>query len=667
MPDAPAISSPEVDLEHPWLGLAPFTEDLRAYFYGRAAEIDELLRRVERKTLTLLFGKSGLGKTSLIQAGLFPQLRREGFMPIYVRLDFAPAAPGLTTQVKTEIAGALAAAESSVGPPSPEETLWEYFHRRDGGLHTNAGEAAMPVLAFDQFEEIFTVGANKQGGRSKFTEFLSELSDLVENRPPEALEDSLGKNPEEADRFDFTQAPYRVLISLREDYLANLEDLRAAIPSLIENRMRLTHMNGDQALEAAVRPGRGIVQPDVGRQIVRFVAGADRQGADVSDAKLSVDPALLSLVCRELNCERIERGQAEITADLLAGSSNEILRDFYERCMTDQPAAVRAFIDEELLTESGYRENIALERAEKMLSLRGASVSAIDQLVNRRLLRIEERLGVRRVELTHDVLTQTVQTSRDRRRAQEALDRERQRAERLRAEQLAQRRKQRVTAGVACLLALTLIATIWGGYYALVQEHKTCYRRFEKRLGFPVGITPISEAEARRLPVSFFIVHKGIMRDGWKLRWKPAFRMVAVNGHLEYTTDHGVGTYLWYEHEAGDLQAIQTQQTAESLGLHRVCQWEFVSDAQGNIAYERGLDRDGRMVWGLVYSPGGFDTRPTRLARFVGPDGFSQLQRGSSAEYVEIHYDKDGCRNASCSVMPGICRRLGLTAPLERR
>ena len=277
-----------------------------------------------------------------------------------------------------------------------------------------------------------------------------------------------------------------------------------------------------------------------------------------------------------------------------------------------------------------------------MLRPRGAPVSAIEQLVNRRLLRLEERLGVRRVELTHDVLTQTVRTSRDRRRAQEALDRERQRAEQLRAEQLAQRRKERVTAGVACLLALALVATIWGGYYAFVQEHKTYYRDFTKVLGFPVGIAPISEADARRLPLSILIVNKGIARDGWKIRWKPAFRMVAVNGHLEYTTDHGVGTYLWYGDEAEDPQAIQTKQSAESLGLHRVCQWEFVPDAHGNIAYERGLDREGRMVWGLVYSPGGFDSRPTRLARFVGPDGFSQLQRGSSAEYVEIHYNNEG-------------------------
>ena len=220
--------------------------------------------------------------------------------------------------------------------------------------------------------------------------------------------------------------------------------------------------------------------------------------------------------------------------------------------------------------------------------------------------------------------------------------------ERLHAEQLAQKRKHRITAALACLLALTLIATIWGGYYALVQEHETYYRSFAKRLGFPVGIEPpISKAEAKRLPVSFRLVHKGVTREGWKLRWKPAFRVVAVSGNLvnenlEYTTQHGIGTYLWSGYEREGPQAIQTRLKAASLGLHRVCQWEFVSDAQGKIAYERGLDRKGRMVWGLVYSPGGPDSGLTRLARFVGPDGFSQLQRGSSAEYVEIYYDKNG-------------------------
>ena len=52
-----------------------FTEALRGYFHGRDEEADELLRRVQRKDLTVLFGQSGLGKSSLLQAGLFPKVR----------------------------------------------------------------------------------------------------------------------------------------------------------------------------------------------------------------------------------------------------------------------------------------------------------------------------------------------------------------------------------------------------------------------------------------------------------------------------------------------------------------------------------------------------------------------------------------------------------------
>ena len=64
-----------LDAENPWPGLMPFTEATRAFFHGRDAEAAELLRRVRRERLTILFGQSGLGKTSLLFAGLFPRLR----------------------------------------------------------------------------------------------------------------------------------------------------------------------------------------------------------------------------------------------------------------------------------------------------------------------------------------------------------------------------------------------------------------------------------------------------------------------------------------------------------------------------------------------------------------------------------------------------------------
>ncbi len=88
-----------IDAERPWPGLLPFTEDARMFFHGREAETDELFRLIEREPLTVLFGQSGLGKSSLLNAGVFPYLRRAGYLPVYMRLSLDAAAPELIEQV----------------------------------------------------------------------------------------------------------------------------------------------------------------------------------------------------------------------------------------------------------------------------------------------------------------------------------------------------------------------------------------------------------------------------------------------------------------------------------------------------------------------------------------------------------------------------------------
>ena len=80
----PILDGPDsaaVDRNNPWPGLAPFTEAQREFFFGRDTESAELLRRVRGRPLTVLFGQSGLGKTSLLCAGLFPRLRDEDLKP----------------------------------------------------------------------------------------------------------------------------------------------------------------------------------------------------------------------------------------------------------------------------------------------------------------------------------------------------------------------------------------------------------------------------------------------------------------------------------------------------------------------------------------------------------------------------------------------------------
>jgi type II secretory pathway pseudopilin PulG len=453
MKDAPPLAT--VDAQNPWLGLVSFTEETRGYFHGREEEAAELGRRVQRKLLTVLFGQSGLGKTSILQAGLVPRLRPEGFCPVYVRLDYDPSSPPPAEQIKralflaTEAAGAWTQSGAAVAG----ETLWEFLHHRDDVLKDTSGRTLIPILIFDQFEEIFTLAQSDDAGRRRAQEFLADLADLVENRPPVALEGRIERDETDAARFDFARADYRILISLREDYLAHLEGLKSQMPSVTQNRMRLARMTGAQAVSAVLAPAPHLVSEAVAEAVVRFVAG----GADL--ARAEVEPSLLSLICRELNNTRLAQGHAEISADLLAGSRDTILSEFYERALADQPPGVRVFIEDEMLTDSGFRESIAEERVRKGFAAAGASPEALATLVNRRLLRVEDRLDLRRVEITHDVLCSVVAASRGVRREREALeDSKRQLALQREREAATQRALTRARLVAAVSIALMLVA-----------------------------------------------------------------------------------------------------------------------------------------------------------------------------------------------------------------
>ena len=147
-------------------------------------------------------------------------------------------------------------------------------------------------------------------------------------------------------------------------------------------------------------------------------------------ATLRIEPALLNLVCRELNERRIAIEAKQIDAQSVASNREQILENFYERSLDDQAPELRRFIEDKLITVSGFRNSEAYDNA---MGIRGISAEALGSLVQCRLLRLEERDGVKRIELIHDVLTGVVRKSRDQR---QALEKQRQaEQERFEAEQ----------------------------------------------------------------------------------------------------------------------------------------------------------------------------------------------------------------------------------------
>jgi tetratricopeptide (TPR) repeat protein len=410
-----------IDASNPYPGLQAFGERDQAYFHGRAREREELFTLVRREVLTVLFGRSGLGKTSLLNAGLFPLLRQGDILPISIRLDLTPGKADLVTQVRAVCAAALRVQDVDARPPAEGETLWEYFHQTPWWSRRN--QLLTPLLVFDPFEEIFTLGRRDE----RVEPLTAELADLIENHIPAPVRERVARTHEELS-FSYERPKVRVVLSLREDFLPQLEGLRPRIPSLARNRYRLLHMDGHQALQAILKPGGSLVGEEAAREILRVVAGASRDdragvlGAPLAAAddleEMEVEPALLSLFCRELNDRRKQRKLPEITVELVQAAHGEILSAFYDRCMTDIPGPVRIFVEERLLTGSGFRQSMPLEEALRAPGVTGESLA---KLVDRRLLRIEERLGHRpHVELIHDVMTRVIRESRDRRRARVA-------------------------------------------------------------------------------------------------------------------------------------------------------------------------------------------------------------------------------------------------------
>jgi WD40 repeat protein len=499
--------------DNPWLGLASYGEGDSSFFFGRSHETRELLRLVEDEMFVLLYGISGLGKTSLLQAAVVPELRENNFLPIVIRLAHGDTAISLSSG---PLAALREAAGASSQTSSQTDTLWEYLHHNRHQFWSARQNPLIPVLIFDQFEEIFAAGRATEERRVKSEEFLKELSDLIHNRPPVKFQQRVENNETNSDDYNFDPVPVRILVSLREDFLPQLSEYRQrGFPTLLRAAIRLRPLSLQAARECIERPAPELLEPGVAERLVTFLAGAGETASHASELALEngqqtdgsgivaavdkgkhIESALLSVVCRELNNERQRRGLSTIDDSLLRLSQEQILTDFYERSFQGINPALRDFVERELVSPGGYRDSRALDDA---LSRLGIERSEIDQLIDRRLLHYHDREdGQRRIELTHDVLTGIAGRSRDFRRARESEELRRQ-AE---ARELMTRRQLHRThlllVGMGVLLVCAIVACVWAlrAQYDSNQSRKRLVT-FNEQLKAKTNMAIEAEAKAK--------------------------------------------------------------------------------------------------------------------------------------------------------------------------
>jgi tetratricopeptide (TPR) repeat protein len=441
------------EVRHPY-PLSSFTDtDIdRSLFLGRVRETGKLLEKVLTSDLVLLIGRSGLGKTSLINAGIMKPLREQHYFPVVCQLihNCEQSPPELIRSRVLEAARKFAVEAEG---PDGSRSLWEFFYET---TFRQGSQRLRPVLILDQFENLFSRIASEPGREQEWQQRLvDDLADLVRHRVPEHLKTSyleaLDKLPEEGDErrklinllYEGGGPDIKVLISIREDSLAELEALRSKIPAIFSNCIGLEPLTAEQAREAITVPAERAALVGMSPfkfedraldEMIAFLSLDRRTGKPRAGA--SIEPAQLQILCYELSVQRLKKGASIIRSLDLGGTGGmlRVMKRFYDRTLRRFPRvrfgwstrawrpsltnfivahrprkAISRLCEYGLITRTGYRNSLILDDIQRRF---GVSETNLDKLVEFALLRSERRLGTVFYHLVADTLIEPLRRIR---------------------------------------------------------------------------------------------------------------------------------------------------------------------------------------------------------------------------------------------------------------
>ena len=395
---------------NPWLGLTSYEFEDSYKFFGRSVESGQLSDAIKNNTVTVIYGPSGSGKTSIIKAGIFPKLIQEYYFPVYIRLQHNSNI-NYSGQILKAIEDAALSKNIDIENVcdfdeivNEKDSLWVYLHTHN--FWSTDNYPFIPLLVIDQFEEIFTLNQNI----AKISDFFNLVDDLYDHLPPPDVQ-SIVESSESYIPF-LTDVKYKLILSLREDFLARLEDYSRDIPILRKNRFGLKAMNGQQAYEVITNPVPGLVDDHVAIKIIQKVSGYHHEIIKEKLSDISVETSILSLFCSELYKRMNDASMQVISGDLVDTSGDNIIEDYYISSVNSVSRRTVLYLEDNLLTKSGFRNTIALEDAID----HGVDKRDIGELQNKRLIRIEIINGTERIEYTHDILCRVAKERRNKRR-----------------------------------------------------------------------------------------------------------------------------------------------------------------------------------------------------------------------------------------------------------
>ena len=433
---------------NPYVGPRPFERTARDQerFFGRDQETQEIVSLMFSHPLVLIYAQSGAGKTSLFNARIAPTLEEQGFEVLPLTRVLGSIPEGIEPQAIENLYTfyALLRLQQAEADPvgyDPATLLDKSLTAFLGERSRPTSEAERPVpraIIFDQFEELFAFYPVRW--RQQQEGFFRQVAEALED-------DSL----------------LRVVLVIREDYLAQLDPFARLLAEGLRIRFRLERLREDAARQAIEEP---LVRLETGRSFAPGVAeglvkqllkvkrlGPDREVVEVEGSY--VEPVQLQVVCSRL-WDRLLPGETVITRDHIVrfGDVDEALSEFYERAVrlvveedatgegkrdttlakwpgspltlskrlraANREARLRTWFETELVTPEGTRGTVFQGPKETG----GIPNPVVKKLDDFHLVRSETRAGARWYELTHDRFIQPIQESnriwRERRRRRQS-------------------------------------------------------------------------------------------------------------------------------------------------------------------------------------------------------------------------------------------------------
>ncbi len=387
-----------------FVGATPFSKENKEVFFGRENDVKKLSQLIKNEQIVLLYAKTGLGKSSLINAGLLPFFEiKNAFRNIQIR--FGSFNERSLTPINS-VLNAFPQNKSFLDSIYKDDnSLW--YRLKSNQIETGNSDF---LIIFDQFEELFSYP-----DEFIFT-FKKQMADLLYSVIPQNYRKILTIKEEKEGlvltevekKLLYSPLKIKILISIREDRYSLLNQLTDFLPNITQNYYSLAPLTKEEAKRAIENPASRIsddfkykefkIDKIVLENIIQYLTSGDSK----------IETIQLQIICQKL--ESLDKRL--ITEDDTPNFNDVFLR-FYNESIDLLSYEIRSnakeFVEDKLIKD-GFRISV------DSISCNPLERRFLDQLVNVHLLRTEKNsIGNLTYELCHDTMIEPLTKAKEQR------------------------------------------------------------------------------------------------------------------------------------------------------------------------------------------------------------------------------------------------------------